>query len=120
MKFYKLTDDAVLTRYNPEKKNVFGGVGAEVVKSLKKGDIVLVNKVEPNTLDKSFIKGNNYYVSKKNFIAVSDYVNPLSDKIDNGDIVTFAYQKIKEPRTLIILGIVSAVIIVTKAIIKKI
>jgi len=120
MKFYKLTDDAVLTKYNPAKKNVYGGVGAEVVRVLKKNDIVLVNKIEPNTLEKGIIKGNNFFTSKNNFIAVSDYVNPLSDKISAKDIGVFAVQKIKEPRTLIILGILGAIVIGTKALINKI
>jgi hypothetical protein len=55
MKFYKLTYDAVLLRYNPEKKNVFGSVGAEIVRVLKKNDIVLVNRVEPVVEEKALI-----------------------------------------------------------------
>jgi hypothetical protein len=119
MKFYKLTYDAVLLRYNPEKKNVFGGVGAEVVRMLKKNDIVLIDRVEPNTLEKGLVKGDNYYTSKNNFISVSQYVNPLSDKISAKDIGIFAVQKIQEPRTLIILGILGALVIGTKALIKN-
>lgn len=116
MKFYKLKQDAVLTRYNPNKKNIYGGIGAEVVEILKKNDIVLINKVEPSTLEKSPIKGVNYYTSKNNFISVSEFSNPLTDDINAKDIGIFAYQKIKEPRTLIILGIIGAIIIGVKAI----
>jgi hypothetical protein len=119
MKFYKLTENAVLTKYNPEKKNTFGGVGAEVVRMLKKNDIVLINRVEPNDAEKGLIKGDNYYTSKNNFISVSQYFNPLSDSISTKDIGTFAIQKIQEPRTLIILGILGAVVIGTKALIKR-
>ena len=118
MKFYKLKQDAVLTRYNPNKKNIYGGIGAEVVEILKKNDIVLINKIEPNTLEKGLIKGDNYYTSKENFISVSEYVNPLTDKISTKDIGIFAYQKIKEPKTLIKLGVLVAVLIGVKAIIK--
>ena len=113
MKFYKLTQDAVLTKYNPEKKNIFGGVGEEVVDVLKKGNIVLVNKIEPNTLSKG-INGNNYYTSKTNYIAVTDYFNPLSNNINIKDISIFAYQKIKEPKTLIKFAVIIALIIVIK------
>jgi hypothetical protein len=121
MKFYKLTYDVVLTRYNPKKKNVFGGIGAEVVRVLKKNDIVLVNRVEPVVEEKALIKkSENYYVSKNNFISVNEFGNPLSDKISIDDVGTFAIQKIQEPRTLIILGIVGAVIIGARALIKRI
>ena len=120
MKFYKLTYDAVLLRYNPEKKNVFGGIGAEIVRVLKKNDIVLVNRVEPVVEEKGLIKkSENYYVSKNNFISVNEFGNPLSDKISGSDVGTFAIQKIQEPRTLIILGIVGAVIIGVRALIIK-
>jgi hypothetical protein len=118
MKFYKLKQDAVLTRYNPNKKNFYGGVGAEVVGILKKNEIVLIKKIEPNTLEKSPIKADNYYTSKENFISVSEYVNPLTDKISKKDIGIFAYKKIKEPKTLIKLGVLVAVLIGVKAIIK--
>jgi hypothetical protein len=117
MKLYKLKQDAVLTKYNPNKKNIYGGIGAEVVGILKKNDIVLIKRIEPSTLEKGLIKGDNYYTSKENFISVSEYVNPLTDKISTKDIGIFAYQKIKEPRTLIILGILGAVVIGVKAII---
>jgi hypothetical protein len=117
MKFYRLKESAVLTKYNPNNKNIYGGIGAEVVRILKKNDIVLINRVEPNTIEKSPIKGNNYYTSKDNFIVVSQFSNPLTDEISTKDIGIFAYQKIKEPRTLIILGILGAVIIGVKAII---
>jgi hypothetical protein len=120
MKFYKLTYNAVLLRYNPEKKNDFGGVGAEIVKVLKKNDIILVNRVEPVVEEKALIKkSENYYVSKNNFISANELGNPLSDKISIDDVATFAIQKIQEPRTLIILGIVGALVIGTKALIKK-
>ena len=105
---------------SPEKKNVFGGIGAEIVRVLKKNDIVLVNRVEPVVEEKALIKkSENYYVSKNNFISVNEFGNPLSDKISGSDVGTFAIQKIQEPRTLIILGIVGAVIIGAKALIIK-
>jgi hypothetical protein len=121
MKFYKLTYDVALLRYNPKKKNNFGGVGAEIVKVLKKNDIVLVNRVEPVVEEKALIKkSENYYVSKNNFISVvNELGNPLSDKISGSDVGTFAIQKIQEPRTLIILGILGAVIIGVRALIIK-
>ena len=50
MKLYKLKQDALLTKYNPNKKNLYGGIGAEVVGVLKKNEIVLIKKIEPNTL----------------------------------------------------------------------
>ena len=88
---------------------------------LKKNDIVLVNRVEPVSEEKALIKkSENYYVSKNNFISVNEFGNPLSDKISIDDVATFAIQKIQEPRTLIILGIVGAVVIGTKALIKRI
>ena len=89
------------------------------MRKLKKNDIVVVNRVEPNTPDKSPIKGENYYTSKNNFIGVSPYFNPLSEKINAKDVGVFAIQKIQEPRTLIILGIVGAVIIGVRALIIK-
>ena len=119
MKFYKLTQDAVLSKYNPKTKNVFGGVGSKVVRILKKDDIVLVNRVEPSTLEKSSIKGDNYYTSKNNFIAVNQYFNPFTDKINAKDVGVFAIQTIQQPRTLIILGILGVVVIGTKALINK-
>jgi hypothetical protein len=118
MKLYKLKQDALLTKYNPNKKNLYGGIGAEVVGVLKKNEIVLIKKIEPNTLEKGLIKADNYYTSKENFISVSEYVNPLTDKISTKDIGIFAYEKIKEPKTLIKLGILVAVLIGVKAIIK--
>jgi hypothetical protein len=117
MKFYRLKQGAVLTKYNPDNKNIYGGVGADVVRLLKKNDIVLIKRVEPNTLEKSPIEGDNYYTSKNKFISVSKYSNPLTDEISTKDIGIFAYQKIKEPRTLIILGILGAVVIGVRAII---
>ena len=120
MKFYKLTDNALLVKYNPKQKNSFGGYYTNIVRKLKKNDIVVVNRVEPNTPDKSPIKGENYYTSKNNFIGVSQYFNPLSEKINAKDVGVFAIQKIQEPRTLIILGILGVVVIGTKALINKI
>jgi hypothetical protein len=120
MKFYKLTENAVLVKYNPEQKNSYGGYYTNIVRMLKKNDIILVNKVEPNTLDKSPVKGTNYYTSKNNFIAVTPYFNPLSEKINAKDVGVFAIQTIQEPRTLIILGILGVVVIGTKALINKI
>ena len=117
MKLYKLKQDTVLAKYNPNKKNFYGGVGAEVVGILKKNDIVLIKRIEPNTLEKGLIKGDNYYTSKENFISVSEYVNPLTDKISTKDIGIFAYQKIKEPKTLITLGVLVAIVIGVKSII---
>lgn len=117
MKLYKLKQDALLTKYNPNKKNFYGGIGAEVVGVLKKNEIVLIKKIEPNTLEKGLIKADNYYTSKENFISVSEFVNPLTDKISTKDIGIFAYEKIKEPKTLITLGILGAIIIGVKAII---
>lgn len=119
MKFYKLKEDSFLVKYNPEQKNSFGGYYTNIIRPLKKNHIILVNRTEPNTLDKSPIKGTNYYTSKNNFIGVSDYFNPLSDKINAKDVGVFAIQKIQEPRTLIILGILGAIVIGTKALIKK-
>jgi hypothetical protein len=88
---------------------------------LKKNDIVLVNRVEPVVEEKALIKkSENYYVSKNNFISVvNELGNPLSDKISGSDVGTFAIQKIQEPRTLIILGILGAVIIGVRALIIK-
>jgi hypothetical protein len=119
MKLYKVKEGTVLIKYNPDKKNMYGGIGAEVVKLLNKDEIVLINRIEPNILEKSTIKADNYYTSKNNFIVVSEYVNPLTDKVSTKDISKFAYKKIKEPKTLIILGILGAVVIGLKAIIKK-
>jgi hypothetical protein len=119
MKFYKLTEDAVLVKYNPEQKNSFGGYYTNIVRMLKKNDIVLVNRVEPNTPDKSPVKGENYYTSKNNFIGVSPYFNPLSEKINAKDVGVFAIQTIQQPRTLIILGILGVVVIGTKSLINK-
>jgi hypothetical protein len=120
MKFYKLTENAVLVKYNPEQKNSFGGYYTNIVRMLKKNDIIVVNKIEPNTLDKSPVKGTNYYTSKNNFIAVTPYFNPLSEKINAKDVGVFALQTIQEPRTLVILGILGVAIIGTKALINKI
>ena len=119
MKFYKLTENAVLVKYNPEQKNSFGGYYTNIVRMLKKNDIIFVNKVEPSTLDKSPTKGTNYYTSKNNFIAVTPYFNPLSEKINAKDVGVFAIQTIQQPRTLIILGILGVIIIGTKSLINK-
>jgi hypothetical protein len=120
MKFYKLTENAVLVKYSKDQKNTFGGYYTNVVRMLKKNDIIIVNKVEPNTLDKSPVKGTNYYTSENNFIAVTPYFNPLSEKINAKDVGVFALQTIQEPRTLVILGILGVAIIGTKALINKI
>jgi len=119
MDFYKLTKDTVVSKYNPEKKNVYGGVGVEFVKYLKKGDIVLVNRVEPNDIEKDLIKAENYFISRNNFISVSQYTNQLTDSINTKDIITFAYEKAKEPKSIVIIGVLIAIIIGTKALIKN-
>lgn len=120
MKFHKvILDYAVVTKYNPAKKNTIGGIGTDIVKVLQKGNIVLVTKVEPTPPDNSGIKGNNYYIGKKNFVTVIDMYNPFSTNISMKDIGIFAIEKIKEPRTIIILGIIGAVIIGTQALLKK-
>lgn len=117
MKFYKLTENAILVRYNPKQKNNFGGYYTNIVRFLKKNDIILVTKIEENRLTKLPSKGKDYYTSKNNFIAVTPFFNPLSEKINGKDVGVFALQTIQEPRTIIILGIIGLVIIGTKSLI---
>lgn len=117
MKFYKLTENAVLVKFNPNQKNNFGGYYTNIVRFLKKNDIILVSKIESSNLDKLPSKGKNYYTSKNNFIAVTPYFNPLTEKINGKDIGVFVLQTIQEPRTIIILGIIGIVVIGTKSLI---
>jgi hypothetical protein len=52
MKFYKLTENAVLVKYSPTQKNSFGGYYTNIVRMLKKNDIILVNS-KANTIGRT-------------------------------------------------------------------
>jgi hypothetical protein len=119
MKFYKLLQNSAITKYSPDQKNSFGGYFTNIVRMIKKNDIVLVIKTEPDTLSKIPSKVNNYYTTKNNFIAVPQNSNILSEKINAKDVGVFAIQTIQEPRTLVVLGILGAIVIGTKALLKK-
>ena len=94
MAYYKITEQATLNKFVPDRINIWGGIGAEVVKILEKGDIVEISKIDSTDYEKGMIKGTYYFTPEGNFIAVSDYFNPLSDQVSSEDISKYTLKKV--------------------------
>lgn len=94
MAYYKLTEQATLNKFVPEKINVWGGIGVEVVSILDKGDIIDVVKIDSTDYEKGMIKGKYYFTSDGNFVFVNDFSNPLTDQVSSEDISKYRLKKV--------------------------
>jgi hypothetical protein len=94
MAYYKLTEQATLNKFVPEKINIWGGIGAEVVSILEKGDIIDVVKIDSTDYEKGMIKGTYYFTADGNFVAVSDFFNPLTKEVSSDDIAKYTLKKV--------------------------
>lgn len=96
MAYYKLTESATLNKFVPEKINIWGGIGVEVVSILEKGDIIDVVKVDSTDYEKGMIKGQYYFTSEGNFVVRNDFFNPLTDQVSTEDLNNYALKKAKD------------------------
>ena len=94
MAYYKLTEQSTLNKFVPEKINIWGGIGVEVVSLLDKGDVIDVVKIDSTDYEKGMIKGKYYFTSDGNFVVVNDFSNPLTDKVSSEDIAKSALKKV--------------------------
>ena len=93
MAYYKLTQQATLNKFVPEKINIWGGIGVEVVSILEKDDIIDVVKIDSTDYEKGMIKGKYYFTSDANFVVVNDFSNPLTQKVSSEDIAKYTLKK---------------------------
>lgn len=94
MAYYKLTEQATLNKFVPERINIWGGIGVEVVSILEKGDVIDVVKIDSTDYEKGMIKGKYYFTSDANFVVVNDFVNPLTDQVSKEDIAKYTLKKV--------------------------
>ena len=94
MAYYKLTEQATLNKFVPDKINIWGGIGVEVVSILEKGDVIDVVKIDSTDYEKGMIKGKYYFTADGNFVSVSDFSNPLTDQVSKEDISKYNLSKV--------------------------
>lgn len=94
MAYYKITKQTSLNKFVPERINIFGGIGSEVVKMLDVGDIVEIIKIDSTDYEKGFIKGTYYFTPEGYFLTSSDFVNPLTDQVSKEDIAKYTLKKV--------------------------
>lgn len=94
MAYYKLTEQATLNKFVPEKINIWGGIGVEVVSILEKGDVIDVVKIDSTDYEKGMIKGKYYFTSDGNFVVVNDFFNPLTNQVSSEDIARYTLKKV--------------------------
>ena len=94
MAYYKLTEQATLNKFVPDKINIWGGIGVEVVSILDKGDVIDVVKIDSTDYEKGMIKGKYYFTSDGEFVVVNDFFNPLTDQVSSEDIAKYTLKKV--------------------------